>query len=261
MKKLLFAGLALALSVPALAAQNTLDGTWKIDPASIQDGGKPFTVSLKDGVYRCDCDNPAVVVKADGKDHPLSGHVGYDTSSVEVVNDHSLHIIDKKDGKTVSEATLTASADGSTITDEFTGYGGSSPVTGKSLFKRVGKATPGSNLVAGSWALDNVNSISDNDLTFTFKIDGNTVNYSDGTGDSYTATLGGKAVPLHETTDTQTSVSVAKVGNGLRETFTHDGKVISTVTVTLSADGKSLKQVEHNLRTGRTNSSTANRQS
>ncbi|GAB3788802.1 hypothetical protein [Dyella agri] len=262
MKSLLIAGLVLALFAPASAlAQNTFDGTWKTDPASIQDTGKPITVTLKDGVFHCDCDNPAVNVKADGKDHPTAGHIGYDTSSVEVVNNNKLHMIEKKAGKVVGDSTLTASADGGTVTNEFTDTSGSSPVTGKVVFERVGKAMPGSNLTTGVWKLKNIDNYSDNALTFTYKIDGNTVNFKDSTGDSYTAMMGGKAVPVHETTNTHATVSVLKVGkNGMRETYMHDGKPTSTVTMTLSDDGKSMKSIWHNLRTGRSGSSMATRQ-
>lgn len=262
MKRLLLAGLVLALSAPALAlAQNTFDGTWKTDPASIHGGGKPIVVTLKDGTFHCNCDNPALNVPADGKDHAVSGHAGYDTLAVEVVNDHSLRMTEKNAGKTVGDGTITASADGSTVTDEFTNSGGSSPVTGKAVYERVGKAAPGSNLATGTWMLKNVDKVSDNDLTFTYKIDGDTVNFSDGIGTSYTATLGGKAMPVHETTDTHMTVSVRRMGkDSLQETYMRDGKVRSTVTQTLSADGKSMKAVWHDPGTGRNGSSTANRQ-
>lgn len=262
MKSLLLTGFALVLFAPAIAlAQNTFNGTWKTDPASIHDQGKSIVVALKDGMFHCNCDTPAISVKADGKEHRVSGHIGYDSLAVDVVNDHSLRMTEKKSGKVVSTGTLTASADGSTVTSEFTDTSGSSPVTGKAVYERVDKAAPGANLATGTWRLKAVDSVSDSGLTFTYKIDGNTVTYSNGVGDSYTATLGGKAVPLHSTTDSRITVSVSKIGkDGMRETYMHDGKVTGTTTMTLAADGKSMTMVSHNSRTGRGSTAIAHLQ-
>ena len=57
------------------------------------------------------------------------------------------------------------------------------------------------------------------------------------------------------------TVSVRQEGkNRLRETFMHDGKVVRTNTMTVSADGKTLKSVIHNLRVGRTMTMLADKQ-
>ena len=41
-----------AIAAPA-AAQSVFDGTWKVDPATAQFGGKPTSRELKGGIYRC----------------------------------------------------------------------------------------------------------------------------------------------------------------------------------------------------------------
>ena len=52
MKRPLYAIAAFALLLPALAlAQSAFNGTWKTDPNSIRDTGKPMVVTLKDGMY------------------------------------------------------------------------------------------------------------------------------------------------------------------------------------------------------------------
>lgn len=261
MKRLLIAGLALALLVPACAlAQSALDGTWVTQLSSVKGFGKPFVVHLKDGMYECNC-VPPIKVKADGQDHAVTGHPGYDTVAVKVLDDHSIQEIDKKDGKTISSSTVTASADGKTATYEFTDTGGTTPVTGKGVVERVGKASPGSNAVAGSWKFGHWESMSDNGRTFTYKVDGKQVSYSDPTGFAYSAEIGGKPAPYTGGGMSGMTVSVKRDGkDGIKETVMHDGKVIRTSIMTVSADGKTLKSVNHNIRAGRTTTMLADKQ-
>jgi hypothetical protein len=53
------------------------------------------------------------------------------------------------------------------------------------------------------------------------------------------------------------TVSVKMLGkNTLRETYVKDGKVTSTSTMTVSADGKTMKMVDHNMKSGVTTTMT-----
>lgn len=261
MKRLLIAGLALALLVPVCAlAQSALNGTWVVQLGAAKGFGKPVVIHLKDGIYECNC-VPPIKVKADGQDHAVTGSPGFDTVAVKVLDDHSIQEIEKKDGKTVSSLTVTAAGDGKTATYEFTDNSGTSPVTGKAVVERVAKAPPGSNAVAGSWKFGHWESMSDNGRTFTYKVDGKQVSYSDPTGYSYTAEIGGKAVPYTGGGMSGMTVSVKMDGkDGIKETFMHDGKVTRTSTMTVSADGKTLKTVDHNVRAGRTMTLLADKQ-
>lgn len=261
MKRLLIAGLALALLVPACAlAQSALSGTWVTQLGSVKGFGKPLVVHLKDGMYECNC-APPIKVKADGQDHAVTGQPGYDTVAIKILDDHSIQEIDKKDGKSVSSTTVTASADGKTATFEFTDTSGTTPVTGKGVVERVGKGSPGSNAVAGAWRFGHWESMSDNGRTFTYKVDGKQVDYSDPTGFAYSAEIGGKAAPYTGGGMSGMTVSVKKDGkDGLKETVMHDGKVVRTNTMTVSADGKTLKSVVHDVRAGRTMTMLADRQ-
>lgn len=258
MKRLLIAGLALALLVPACAlAQSAFNGTWKLDATTVhQSGGEPMVISLENGMYHCNC-HPPVAVEADGKDHPVKGHDGFNAVAIKIINDHSIQRTEKQDGKIVFESTITAAPDGKTATEEFTIYAGSSTSTGKGVLKRVENGASGSNAVAGSWRLDHV--VSGGGAVFdpTYKIDGDTVTFSDAAGDSYTAKLGGKAVPNMVNGKADGTVSVKMLGkNTLRETYVKDGKVTSTSTMTVSADGKTMKMVDHNMKSGVTTTMT-----
>jgi hypothetical protein len=57
--------------------------------------------------------------KYDGKDYPVLGDATADSRSYQVVDDHTLRLTNKKDGKVVAEATIVVSPDGKTRT--FTG--------------------------------------------------------------------------------------------------------------------------------------------
>ncbi len=257
MKRLLIAGFALALLAPALAfGQSVFNGTWKLDATTVhQSGGEPMVISLKNGMYRCNC-HPPIAVAADGKDHPVKGHDGFDAVAVKVVNDHTIERTYKKDGNVVSENKITVAADGNRATEEFKDNNGSDHATGKGILKRVAKGASGSNAVAGSWRLEQVDSGSGNIFDPTYKIEGNTVTATAG-GESYTAQLGGKAVPAMDNGKADGTVSVKMLNkNTLRETYAKNGKVTSTVTMTVAPDGKTMQMVVHDMKSGVTTTMT-----
>ena len=262
MKKLFVAGFAFALLIPACAfAQSAFNGTWKTDVNSMKGTGTPVVIHLNNGMYGNN-GHPPIKVKADGEDHAVTGHPGFDTVAIKVVNDHSFQETDKKNGKVVSTGTFTVATDGKTGTYEFTNDSGASPVTGKLMVKREAKGAAGSNAAAGTWQFGNYGDISASALTSTYKVDGDTVSFSDPTGDSYTAKLNGKAVPYTNGSGvTGTTVSVKRLGkDGLQETYFRDGKKMSTDTMTVAADGHTMKSTSHNIQGGRTMTSVANKQ-
>ena len=262
MKQSLVAGFALALLVPACAfAQSSFNGTWKTDVDSMKGTGTPVAIQLKDGMYENN-GHPPIKVKADGQDHAVTGHPGFDTVAITVVNDHSFQETDKKNGKVVSSGTFSVATDGKTGTYEFTNNSGASPVTGKLMVERKGKGAPGSNAAAGTWQFGHYGDMSASALTATYKVDGDTVSYSDPTGNSYTAKINGKAVPYTEGSGvTGATVSVKRMGkDGLRETYYRDGKETSTDTMTVAADGKTMKSTSHNMKSGRSMTAVANKQ-
>jgi len=262
MKRLLVASFALALLVPACAlAQSAFNGTWKLDPTTVHDkGGEAMVISLKDGMYRCNC-HPPVAIKADGQAHPVKGHVTFDAVAVKVVDDHTIQRTYTQDGKTVSEGTIAVAPDGKTAMEEFTDNQGSGHDTGKVVWRRVGKGAKGSNAVAGSWRLDHVDSASGNIFDPTYRIDGNTVVSTDAGGDSYTAKLDGKPVRNITNGKVDGTVSVRMLGkNTLRETYAKNGKVTFTNTMTLSPDGKTMKMVIHDMQSGVTTTMMHNKE-
>jgi hypothetical protein len=232
-----------SLLMPGMAmAQSAFDGTWKVDLKTAEFPTKPDVYLLQDGTYHCKTCVPAVDVKADGQDHKVSGHRYYEMVSIKVVDDRTIEETDKRNGKTVATSRTWVSADGNTLMFEFTDSSATNadPVTGKGEATRVAKGPAGSHAISGSWRTSKLDSVSDNGLMFTDKVEGDSLRMSTPTGQGYTAKLDGTEAPYAGDPGT-TSVSVKKVDkNTIEETDKRDGKVISVTRMTVAADGKSM---------------------
>ncbi|MGA2483849.1 MAG: hypothetical protein ABSF92_12120 [Candidatus Acidiferrales bacterium] len=243
MKKPLWFLLPVSLLTPVLAmAQSVFDGTWKIDLNKAQLSTKPDVYLLQDGMYHCKTCVPAVDIKADGQDQKVSGHPYYDTMSIKVVDNRTIEETEKKAGKTVGTSRTVISPDGSTLTFTFTDSSAtnSAPVTGKGEATRVAKGPAGSHAISGSWRTTKLESFSDNGLTFTYKVEGDSLTMTTPTGQSYTAKLDGTEAPYIGDPGT-TSVSVKSLDkNTMEETDKRDGKVISVGRMTVAPGGKTM---------------------
>jgi hypothetical protein len=263
MKRLLVLGLvaALLVSVPALA-QSAFDGTWKFNLTDAQFPKKPDVYLLQDGMFHCKTCAPPVDVKADGADHPVSGHPYYDSVSIKVLDDRTIEEVDKKNGKTVATTKTTVSPDGKTATIEFSDSSNTNaaPITGNVSVTRVAKGPAGSHAISGSWVTSKVSTMSENALLVTFKVQDGSLSMTSPTGQSYVAKLDGTEAPY--TGDPGiTTVSVKSSGkNTIEETDKRDGKVITVARMTVGADGKALTaKIEDKLH-GTTSQFTAAKQ-
>jgi hypothetical protein len=240
---LLVVSLVAALLMPAMAtAQSPFDGTWKGDLQSAKFPEKPDVYLLQDGMYHCKTCVPAVNVKADGQDQKVGGHPYYNMVSIKVVDDRTIEETDKKDGKTVATSKTWLSADGNTLMFEFSDSSATNadPVTGKGEETRVAKGPAGAHAISGSWRMSKMNTLSDNGITFTYKVQGDSLNMTNLTGQSYTAKLDGTEAPYKGDPGT-TAVSVKRVDkNTMEETDKRDGKVIAVARMMVSADGKTM---------------------
>jgi hypothetical protein len=230
--------------LPLLAvAQSPFDGTWKVDMNKVDFPKKPDVYLVQNGMYECKSCVPAIKVKADGQDQPVSGHPYFDSVAVKVINDHEIEETDKKDGKVVGTVTTTVSSDGKTATFDFTDSSNTNaaPVTGKGEAVRVAKGPAGSNAISGSWRTTKMQSLSDNAITWTYKVDGDMLTMTSPTGQTYTAKMNGTEAPMKGDPGV-TTVSVKMMGKDtLEETDRRDGKIISVTKSTVSSDGKTMK--------------------
>ena len=105
-------------------------GTWKLNEAKSKIG--PGATKNSTVVYEAAGDNVKVTVdgtdgegkprhtewtgKFDGNDYAVTGDESADMRSVKKVDDHTLTVTQKKDGKVISTARIVLSADGKTRT-------------------------------------------------------------------------------------------------------------------------------------------------
>lgn len=233
--------LGLLTTAPTMA-QSNFEGTWKISLSKSQMPTKPEVFLLQNNTYQCKTCVPPVEVKADGQDHKVTGHPYFDTVAVVVVDDNTIKQNNKKDGKPISSSQTTVASDGNTATVEFTDSSATNaePVTGKYSMTRVDKGPAGSHAISGSWRTATVDTVSDNGLLFTYKVEGDSISMTTPTGQSFTAKLDGTDAPFKGDPG-QTSISMKKTGeNAIEETDKRDGKVISVAEITLAPDGKTM---------------------
>lgn len=263
MKKSLRMGLLLVLLCPLCAmAQSVLDGTWKIDTNKVDMPKKPDVIVLQNGTYQCQTCAPAISVKADGQDHPVTGHPYFDTVTILVVDDHTMKETQKKNGKVVGTTTTMVAADGKTAHFEFTDSSNTNaaPVTGKGDLKQVAQGPAGSHAVSGSWVTTGLSGFSDNGLLFTYKDAGGMLSMTTPTGQSFQVKTDGTEAP-YQGDPGITTVTVKQVGKGsIVETDKRDGKVIAVIKSTVSPDGKAMKILYEDKLRGETMSYVAEKQ-
>lgn len=244
MKKVFLAALLMLWLTPILVlAQNAFDGTWKIDMKKAEFPKKPDEYLLQNGMYECKTCAPPIKIKADGQDQTVTGHPYYDSMAVKVISGHEIEETDKKNGKTVATSKSTVSPDGNTLTFEFSDSSNTNaaPVTGKGEATRVAKGPAGSNAISGSWRISKFETLSDNAITWTYKVAGDELTMTSPTGQSYTAKLNGTEAP-YKGDPGITSVSVKMRGKDtLEETDKRGDKVLSVAKMTLEPGGKTAK--------------------
>src|SRR6185369_15392449 len=181
MKKLLAFLVSLA---PLLlwAQQMPFEGTWKIKPDT-RVTGKPLTEKLQNGMYDCDFCNPAQRVPADGKDHEVKGSDFYNTLNVSVVDDHTIKMISKNDGKTMSYVNKQTLPSGVNATN-----------TGS--FTRVSSGPAGSHSISGSWQQKELNMDAALSLAVYRMMPDGSLSYDDKAGSTYVAKFDGKDYPM-----------------------------------------------------------------
>lgn len=276
MHRMMTAGIAIALmtvagcnqqpaadsNIEAPAAEaGSIDGTWVGDLSTVKFEGKPDEFSLKDGVYSCaTCIPPITGFAADGSFHPIADRATYDSMSVTEVDDKSVKFARQKAGKDTGNNTLTVSADGKTLTNKFNTLNNASgkATSGEVTLARVGEPVSGAHAISGQWTLQQAGNFSPEELTVTYKVDGDVLNSSSATGETYAAKLDGSDTPVKGAADGAV-VSATRDGSGYKLAFKRDGKVVNEMSLTPAADG-TMALVSTDPRDGSKTSWTARRQ-
>jgi hypothetical protein len=245
---------ALVLTVPACNQQERSDapaateastadaisGTWKADLASVTFEGRPDEYLLQGETYSCNTCIPPLSVAADGQYHAVADRPYYDSMMIKVVDNRTVEMRRRKGGREVSSSTIQVSEDGNTLSVQFTDATtpNAPPVQGTSTAKRAGPAPAGAHAISGQWNPDRVQDYSEDALNVTYRVDGNQVTMNS-QGQSYTAEIGGPAVPIQGDIG-GTTVAVTREGtNGLRETLMRDGQQVGIMTIVPGPDGRS----------------------
>jgi hypothetical protein len=250
---------ALALVPAAALASSAFDGTWKTRTDSMKITGKPDTFAIVDGTYTCSSCVPEVKIKADGTDHTVTGHDNYDSKAVKVVDPKTVEVTNKLAGKVIGTNTITASADGATLTGKFTDYSGAKPATGTYTEKRVAAAAPAAHAISGSWQTAQVGEANDALRTVSYEMKGDHF-IMHWNGQSYDAKFDGKEYPV--TGDpTQTVVTLKRIdATTVEETDRRMGKVTDEIRLAASKDGKTVDVTDKDPQHGQTTTYTLEKQ-
>lgn len=222
--------------------QSLFDGTWKIDLDEPQPSTTQYRYLLQNGIYHCATCDPPLEVKADGKDHQITGEPCYDTVSLNVVDARTTEETDKRNGKTVGGTRMTVSPDGNTATVEWTESCNAQGdlVAGKDLMARVSQSPRGAHAISGSWRITKRMNRSENALVVTLKLEGDTFSFADPAGQSYAAKLDGTDTPIRGDLS-NTLVSVRRIDeHTIEETDKRGGKIVEVIRFTVSADAKTM---------------------
>ncbi len=232
--------LSTAMVAPAQAAFN---GTWRADLSKAKFSEKPFTFDIRQGWFHCVTCIPAMTIRADGKDHAVTGQA-VDTIRITPVDERSLRMMGKKGGRVVFNQISTLSEDGNNLTVQSTTYpgNGKKPVTVKNTLRREGALQAGTYPASGSWIAEKASG-SENGLLATFKTNNGEITMTDPAGESYTARFDGRDASVKGANGWDT-VSLKLVNDRtIEETDKFHGNVTSVSTMTVSADGRTMTVV------------------
>jgi hypothetical protein len=250
----------LLLFPAVLFAQSPFDGTWKTSLDASRPSPEPIVFSLSNGNYDCTTCVPKVHVKADGSDQPVTG-LAHITAAVKEIDSHTIKIVVKKDGKTVSEQIRTTSENGRTLHVKVTVYPpqGAKPVVEETTSERIGKPVAGANTTSGSWRTRKLSG-PENGLLVTYKESEGELSMFTPTGSSWTAKLDGKYYPVKGSYDAD-SVSLRRVNDRTIElTYKDGGMTVRFNTITISTDGRTMTTVSESKLTGRVSTWVATKQ-
>jgi hypothetical protein len=248
--RIAFPALVLALAASPSRAQSPFDGTWRLDPGGTPASPRLFELSLRRSFYGCRSCRPAWSVRADGRFHAVANQSGFDEASVQIVSDRIVSFRRRLRGREVYEATDTVSADGNTLSFTWRETSASGVATsGTGIWDRVLPGAPDAHGLAGSWRERQPDTVSDAALTFAITIEGDTMQVTGGTGESYRLRFGGP--PVEIAGDRRgTRVSARRLSRTVvEETDFRDGQIVSVRTETLT-DPATMEILIRNRRSG-----------
>jgi len=235
------------LLLPAVAlAGSAFDGTWKIRLDSMKVTGKADQFQVLNGEYTCSSCDPAIKVKADGNDQPVTGHAYYDTVAVVVVSPSSIKVIDKQGGKLVLTLAYDVSTDGNTLTGKFEDHTGSTVATGSFTETRRAAGPPGSHRSSGAWQPGALSSANDAASVVAYQMTNEQFSMH-ANGQSYNAKFDGQSYPVQNDPG-KTTVTLKRIDDhNVQETDHRLGKVTDEIHLAAAKDGSSIEVTDNDL--------------
>jgi hypothetical protein len=235
----------------SLRSQSLFDGTWRINIEQSKISVKPYVVMLNKRTYYCSSCRPAVRIKSDGTDQPVSGQP-FDTAAVQEVDSKSIVLTTKKRGKILWKLTRTVSDDGNTLSEKGTLYpeNNGQAVNWEDTYSRIGKPVPASHAISGSWRTEKTNNSKYSLRETTYEWSGGQLSMSATTGESFTAKLNGQDHLVKAGYD-YNAVSLRRIDAfTIEEADKLDGKVVDFWKMTVAPNGRTMTLVEKDRRTG-----------
>jgi hypothetical protein len=168
--------IAAVIAGAAWAANDPFVGKWKVNPSKSKLTDEMKVKSAGTNKYVITFQPGAVdTIETDGRDQPA---VGGTTLSITVKGPNNWTVVRKKDGRMLLTTDWTLSADGKTLTDEFTGYDSDGS---KTSVHYVYARTAGSSGFAGTWDSDNAQADSSMEVRIqSFEDDGLSIDGPEG---------------------------------------------------------------------------------
>ncbi len=100
------------------ADANDTSGSWQINEVVESDNGLTTTYKWAgDELSMTQPTGENYTAKLDGKDYPYQGSYSYDSVSLKRIDEHTIEVTNKRDGKVISVSRISVSPDGKTLTE------------------------------------------------------------------------------------------------------------------------------------------------
>ena len=258
MKTTVLFALFTLLATP-VAAQSAFDGTWVLEVDTVKPSERPTVLLLQDGSYSCLSCTTVQAIKADGQFHPITGDAYADAMSVRVIDSRTVTTLHRRGDVVVAESTDTISADGQQREDAFTDRtsANGTPVTGRTISRRVADGPAGAHAISGGWRVVGFEGISENALSISLRVDGETVHMTSPLGERSAARFNGPTVPV-EGDPSGLAVAVIRANpSTIVQIGKRNDKVVDVTTMSVRSDGRTLDIVSQDTATGDTTSFVA----
>lgn len=238
-KQLLYVVAALVLAQPVFAATNPWLGTWKLNRDKSTMTGDTYTVTKKGALYHQEYGPVQFDIGEDGKDYPTS--TGY-TASMKPTGKNEWLTVGKKDGVEVNRSVMILSDDGKTLTSKTTGTrADGSTYKMESVDERI-SGGPG---LAGTFRSKTFTSSATSIMIYSDAGTGKLkVDYPSSKASIVFSLDGKPTVETGPRADPDETLSMKQVSpTELHKATQVKGKPLDETVLTVSPDGKTLKEV------------------